>query len=551
MVVAQEQIEGDVQKLLWTPPNDKVREDQKDNDSDNVVDYPIARRVFCALANLLFVPGFTLPANAVVDKVAASSTTMNSHDPLSFMDDSRLLVWERFKDKISFDVVNTLDGNRVEVLRALLACLCQDLYVSADEFKHDRNYWMKIFVESTAFPSLRPRISVQNATVRPLVRPSTIFWSLFSVIVNFNPNPKAKGIVAVLPNTLTDISSREVLVTMAIHILFIAFEFRKTSHASENDDQEDSKETRNLFLSYFKEIRRPKDLEVVFESILRLLNNNIMVSGHQMVNAGLRTLEIYDELIILTWKMVDENRAFFKLILNSPMLPELIRPILFYMYKCKDDPSKAGLLHACALTLLRLSAERDFSVALNAKYEAQLPIDVPRIDNGNLGDLLVIVVHKLIIAQLQHLESLFHVLLTILQNTSPYMTRLSMYASVRLMNLFELLSSPAFLTAAPGNFQFVIFILDIINNLIQYQYGGSSRLVFCMLRRANLFYDIVGLDAKILNDHVSNLKAGKVAAQTVFGGKSEVQGLEDEEKAAQKAVMRKENHSDVTVEFVG
>ena len=42
------------------------------------------------------------------------------------------------------------------------------------------------------------------------------------------------------------------------------------------------------------------------------------------------------------------------------------------MYKCKDDPSKAGLLHACALTLLRLSAERDFSVALNAKYEANV-----------------------------------------------------------------------------------------------------------------------------------------------------------------------------------
>ncbi len=75
-------------------------------------------------------------------------------------------------------------------------------------------------------------------------------------------------------------------------------------------------------------------------------------------------------------------------------------------------------------------------------------------------------------------------------------------------------------------------------------------MVFCMLRRANLFYDLVGLDAKILNEHVSNVKSGKVAAQTIVGGKSDVQGLEDEEKAAQKAVMKKVHNAVVTPEFV-
>eukprot|EP00475_Leptophrys_vorax_P036936 TRINITY_DN63128_c0_g1_i2.p1 TRINITY_DN63128_c0_g1~~TRINITY_DN63128_c0_g1_i2.p1 ORF type:complete len:818 (-),score=216.62 TRINITY_DN63128_c0_g1_i2:1171-3624(-) len=541
IVVANEDYEGKAQELLWSRSEAPVVENPKDQDSDDVGQYCLARRLLCALANLLFVPGFTIVA---ADPSAASAGT-TSADPLSFLDDSRNLVWERQGDKISFDVVNTLDGNRVEVLRALLACLSQDLFVTTDAYTHERNVWIKAFCQTSAYPSLRPRISVSSAVVRPLVRPSTIFWSLFNVMLNFNPNPKVKGFVAMLPNTLTDISSREILLTMSVHLLLVFLEFRRLNVGDEKNDDE---EFVNYYLKCFRDIRRPKDLELVFEGITRLLAVNIFVAA-QVVQTGLRQLEIYDEIVIITWKLVDENRAFHKLVLNSPSSPDLIKPILFYMYKCKEDPSKAGLLHACALTLLRLSAERDFSVALNAKYEPALPIDVPKIENATIADLLIIVVHKLIISQLDHLESLFHVLLTILQNISPYMTRLTMYSSVRLMNLFELMSSPSFLTASLSNYSFIIFLLDIFNNLIQYQYNGSSRLVYCMLRRANLFYDLVSLDAPTLNKLALESPGRGAAAPQQFVKGSKGDSFEDEEIAAKKAI-RNQVVVEVTPEFV-
>lgn len=520
------------------PPSESA-----DQDNDSVSNYPLSKRILSALANLMFIPGFTISANYIADDKSSS----HASDPMSLLDDSRVLLWERQGDKLSFETINTLDGNRIEVLRALLACLCQDLFVTTDVYRHDRNLWIKFFVEASSYPSLRPRISMETAQVRPLVRPSTIFWSFFSVTMNFNPNPKAKGIVAMLPNTLTDISSREVLVTMCVHLMLVFFEFRKVVTVEGKDEQEAP--LKNMYLKNFKEIRRSKDLEILFDSLSRLLSINITISG-QVVSTGLRALEIYDELIIIAWKLVDENRSFFKLILNSPKLPELIRPMLFYMYKCKDDPNKAGLLHACALTLLRLSAEREFSVALNAKYEPQMPLDVPKIDNASLGDLLIVVVDKLIIAQLQHLESLFHVLLTILQNVSPYLTKLSMYASIRLLNLFELMSSPKFLIATPGNQAFVVFLLDIFNNLIQYQYNGSSRLVYCMLRRANLFYDLLSLDLATLNNPALSPNKRQSAPQKFVGKGDKTNEFEEEEKVAHKAMVRSEGHATFTQESV-
>ena len=59
------------------------------------------------------------------------------------------------------------------------------------------------------------------------------------------------------------------------------------------------------------------------------------------------------------------------------------------------------------------------------------------------------------------------------------------------MKLLEVFTSTRFLMSGENNHQFTFFLLDIFNNLIQYQYGGNSHLVYAMVRRKQKFDRLV------------------------------------------------------------
>lgn len=62
---------------------------------------------------------------------------------------------------------------------------------------------------------------------------------------------------------------------------------------------------------------------------------------------------------------------------------------------------------------------------------------------------------------------------SIISNVSSYIKRLSMVASVKLVNLFQLFASPKFLYRHPDNHTFVEQLLTTFNNMVQYQYEGE------------------------------------------------------------------------------
>ncbi len=93
------------------------------------------------------------------------------------------------------------------------------------------------------------------------------------------------------------------------------------------------------------------------------------------------------------------------------------------------------MLYTCVFILLRLSGEREFSVLLNRPYlpnTLPLPDLAPLTAGGAAGagasyaDVLLIVAHKLIVSSATHLDALLNVLLTVLCNISPYITRLAL-----------------------------------------------------------------------------------------------------------------------------
>lgn len=58
---------------------------------------------------------------------------------------------------------------------------------------------------------------------------------------------------------------------------------------------------------------------------------------------------------------------------------------------------------------------------------------------------------------------------------SPYLKTLSMVAAIKLLHLLEAFSTPWFLFSAPSNHHLVFFLLEIFNNIIQYQFDGKYR----------------------------------------------------------------------------
>lgn len=76
---------------------------------------------------------------------------------------------------------------------------------------------------------------------------------------------------------------------------------------------------------------------------------------------------------------------------------------------------------------------------------------------------------------------------------SPYLKTLSMVSSTKLLHLLEAFSTPWFLFSSPSNHHLVFFLLEIFNNIIQYQFDGNSNLVYTIIRKRQVFHSLANL----------------------------------------------------------
>lgn len=187
-------------------------------------------------------------------------------------------------------------------------------------------------------------------------------------------------------------------------------------------------------------------------------------------------------------------------------------------------------MHIGVFILLLLSGERNFGVRLNKPYTATFPMDIP-VFSGTHADLLITVFHKIIATGHQRLQPLFDCLLTILVNVSPYLKTLSMVAAIKLLHLLEAFSTPWFLFSSPNNHHLVFFLLEIFNNIIQYQFDGNANLVYTIIRKRQVFHALANVPSDMIsiNKCLSNRKISGRLQQTAALMKK-VESDDDEEE---------------------
>ena len=239
----------------------------------------------------------------------------------------------------------------------------------------------------------------------------------------------------------------------------------------------------NVYRRLLSTLRRPKDLTAAFSGVTNLLwnrceadsalrlsvadatfyvsNNSqhlpiiyVLYAQHGLNLSYLicvlglylpfsyKQIACHNELLVLLWKMLDENEALLSHCLKFGDTCRLVRALVFFMFEGCGNPAKAGMVHICSFILLLLSGERNFGVLLNRAYDFDLSItELPRF-SGCHADLLIITLHKLIVAGRERFAALRNCFLTIIGNISPYTKGLSLVSSLKLLNLFEIFSSP-------------------------------------------------------------------------------------------------------------
>ncbi|XP_055381745.1 protein HID1 [Condylostylus longicornis] len=416
---------------------------------------PLAHSLLNAISDLLFCPDFTVsPVRKAGPDKAEDLCNIDSCE----------YIWETGVGFAHSPPKSAqLEQRRTEFLKLLLTCFSETIYRNPNK-TDEPNKWIAYFT------------SAENRHALPL------FTSFLNTVCAYDPVG-----LGVPYNHLIFSDTTEPLVEVCLQILIVTLDHDMIQHSTTPTYDEGLGD--NLFINYLSRIHRDEDFQFILKGITRLLNNPLVQS--YLPNSTKR-LHCHQELLVFFWKICDYNKKFLYFVLKSSDVLDVLVPILYHLNDSRADQSRVGLMHIGVFILLLLSGERNFGVRLNKPYTATVPMDIP-VFTGTHADLLITVFHKIIATGHQRLQPLFDCLLTILVNVSPYLKTLSMVASVKLLHLLEAFSTPWFLFSSPSNHHLVFFLLEIFNNIIQYQFDGNSNLVYTIIRKRHLFHALANL----------------------------------------------------------
>nr|XP_034832036.1 protein HID1 [Maniola hyperantus] len=416
---------------------------------------PLAQSLINAICDLLFCPDFTV--------VSTKRSGPERAEELSSLDSCEYIWAGGVGFARSPPRCAQHEAARTELLRLLLTCFSETIYKPASQAATHHNKWIAYLT------------SPENRHALPL------FTSLLNTVCSYDP------VGLGLPyNHLLFADTLEPLVEVALQVLIVTLD-HDTSNAVNEDSDERLPD--NLFINYLSRIHRDEDFQFALRGVTRLLNNPLLQT--YLPNSS-KKVALHQELLVLFWKCCDYNKKFMYYVLKSSDVLEVLVPILYHLNDSRADQSRVGLMHIGVFILLLLSGERNFGVRLNKPYTATVPMDIP-VFTGTHADLLVVVFHKIITTGHQRLQPLFDCLLTILVNVSPYLKTLSMVSSTKLLHLLEAFSTPWFLFSRPHHHHLVFFLLEMFNNMIQYQFDGNSNLVYTIIRKRAVFHNLANL----------------------------------------------------------
>merc|ERR1712157_554202 len=93
-------------------------------------------------------------------------------------------------------------------------------------------------------------------------------------------------------------------------------------------------------------------------------------------------------------------------------------------------------------------------------------------------------------------DALVEMLLTVLCNISPYVKCFALESCLKLLSLIERCSRPSYVLRSVYTHHGLVFLLEMVTNIIQYQYEGNTMLVYSVVRQEEVFENLNNLKLK-------------------------------------------------------
>ena len=408
-------------------------------------------KVIGALMRSAFIRGFSLPSGNVA--------------PSTSVDPNRLegsTCWGRLggigglpSSRSTYSVPEKMVEIRIEVLRLFLAVLSRPLYQSMGEYRNNIPIFNSLIISGD------------------FIHTANLFVSLLITVLEYETSRIS---IPVLSNTLgsdQDTSSEQELVAYSLNLINVLLDPPTCG--------EDVNVFREILTSGVSEKEEVATLVRLMRSKIFSLyevNTSLSVSmRYRLRNQDGLILFLFN-LLSLNSHVVDEVRHQYG--------SELVFSILSLLTQKVSEPSAVGLVHTCSFILLRVSSDREFVIdVLSRDYRGEIGSHTANMKLAavaKISDLVIVILIRLVVSQGKHLsESLVEMWLTTCANMSSFVPGLSASTSGSVLNLLQRMSRPTFLLARPNRYHSVGFLIELINNCLQYQYDSNYNLVYSLL----------------------------------------------------------------------
>lgn len=164
-----------------------------------------------------------------------------------------------------------------------------------------------------------------------------------------------------------------------------------------------------------------------------------------------------------------------------------------------ENVKEDDVVYIVMITLLRLTAHREFCDKLNEEYDGDVPDDLPDF-KGSYADLVALAAlkaasDKIGTSQVNHLHRcIVEVAFCTLCNISSFAEGLCMETCHRLFKLFERMSKVSVLRKGRSSIGvWLPHILQVFQNIVQYQYGPNVDIIYGLMTREAMLRDLVSL----------------------------------------------------------
>ncbi|KAJ2380130.1 hypothetical protein GGI23_007849, partial [Coemansia sp. RSA 2559] len=247
----------------------------------------------------------------------------------------------------------------------------------------------------------------------------------------------------------------------------------------------------NLFRAFIAKLHRTQEFDYLINNILRLLDETMRANLSILASVTKQSTRTVmpQEATVLLWMLLENNSPFRDYIVDHNSSLKLFSMLLYFMLHGHSDPAQAGLVRTISSILHYLSEDSKFATRLMQPFDQSMLPSTMRIVDASLthADFMINTVFTLLSSSKPYLIPGYSSLLLLVRNVSPYLTQTSQPTADKLVSLFDIISSPAFIISEPYHIRWLIYLIEVFDYVIHYRAVDNPRLIYRMVKARSCF----------------------------------------------------------------